>query len=282
MDRSEQRAKAESLRALHAGPGLFILPNAWDAASARIFARSPSCRALGTTSAGIAAVLGYPDGEVIPRSEMMEMVARIARVVDVPVSADVEAGYGASVQAAAETAAAVIAAGAVGLNIEDGGYRGGAWAEPLLPVDVQVERIRAIKETGESEGVPLVINARTNVFMREEGDLEERLDKTIHRLNAYLAAGADCTFVPGVGRSETIARLVQALDGPLNIFAYPGVPPVDELERLGVRRLSVGPQAQRVAFRHFVQIGEDLLERREFGFVDQAMHRDEVARLLGF
>jgi len=277
VDRSEQRAKAESFRALHAGPGLFVLPNAWDAVSARIFARSPSCRALGTTSAGIAAVLGYPDGEVTPREEMLEMVGRIARAVEVPVSADVEAGYGASTEAAAETAAEVIAAGAVGLNLEDAWHGG---ASPLLSLEEQVARIEAIREVGEREGVPLVINARTDVYLREVDEPERRFEETVRRANAYTAAKADCVFVPGVTEGETIGRLVEALEGPLNVFADLGLPPIEELERLGVRRLSIGPQAQRASFALTARIAEELLEKRDFGFVPQTMSRAEVRRLL--
>jgi 2-methylisocitrate lyase-like PEP mutase family enzyme len=187
MDRSEQRARAERFRALHAGPGLFVLPNAWDAVSARIFARSPACQALGTTSAGIAAVLGYPDGEVAPRDEMLEMVGRIARAVELPVSADIEAGYGASVEAAVETAAAVIAAGAVGINLEDGRH-GEADSSPLLEPELQVERVRAVRELGEREGVPLVVNARTDVYLRQVGEPGERFGETVRRANAYHAA----------------------------------------------------------------------------------------------
>jgi 2-methylisocitrate lyase-like PEP mutase family enzyme len=277
VDRSEQRAKAEFFRALHAGPGLFVLPNAWDSVSARIFARSPSCRALGTTSAGIAAVLGYPDGEVSPREEMLEMVGRIARAVEVPVSADVEAGYGTDTEAAAETAGEVIAAGAVGLNLEDAWHGG---ASPLLSLEQQVERIEAMREVGEREGIPLVINARTDVYLRQVGEPEGRFEETVRRANAYTAAGADCIFVPGVADGETIDRLVKALDGPLNVFADLELPPIAELERLGVRRLSIGPQAQRASFALTARIAEELLEQHELGFLSQTMTRAEVNDLL--
>ena len=278
MNRSEQRAKAEYFLALHAGPSLLVLPNAWDVVSARIFARSPSLRALGTTSAGIAAVLGYPDGEVSPRAEMLEMVGRIARAVEVPLSADVEAGYGASSEAAAETASEVIAAGAVGLNLEDAWHGG---ESPLLPLEQQVERIEAIREVAEREGIPLVINARTDVYLREVGEPDGRLEETVRRGNAYSAAGADCVFVPDVTEEETIRRLVKELDSPLNVFAELESPPIAELERLGVRRLSIGPQAQRASFALTARIAEELLERRDFRFISQTMPRAEVRHLLG-
>jgi 2-methylisocitrate lyase-like PEP mutase family enzyme len=254
-----------------------VLPNAWDVVSARIFARSPSCKALGTTSAGIAAVLGYPDGEVIPREEMLEMVGRIARAIEVPVSADVEAGYGAGTEAAAETAVEVIAAGAVGLNLEDAWHGG---ASPLLPLEQQVERIAAIREVGEREGVPLVINARTDVYLRQVDKPEGRFEETVRRANAYTTAGADCVFVPGVTDRETIVWLVTALNGPLNVVADLGLPPFAELERLGVRRLSIGPQAQRAGFALTARIAEELLEKRDLGFISETMSRAEVRRLL--
>jgi 2-methylisocitrate lyase-like PEP mutase family enzyme len=274
---SEQRAKAELFQSLHAGPGLFVLPNAWDAASARIFARSPSCRALGTTSAGIAAVLGYLDGEVAPREEMLEMVGRITHAVEVPVSADIEAGYGTSAEAAVETAAEVISAGAVGLNLEDAWHRG---EEPLLSLEQQVERIRAIREVGEREAIPLVINARTDVYLRHVGEPEGRFEETVRRANAYRAAGADCIFVVGVTDGVTIGRLAEALEGPLNVFADSELPPIAELERLGVRRLSIGPQAQRAVFALTARIAEELLEQHELGFLSRAMTRAEVNELL--
>lgn len=278
MDLSQQVAKAEAFRALHAGPGLFILPNAWDAISARIFARSPSCRAIGTTSAGMAAVLGYLDGEVVPREAMLGMAERIVHSVELPVSVDVEAGYGTSPEAAAETAREAIAIGAVGINFEDAWHGGEA---PLLPLERQVERIGALREAGEREGVPLVINARSDVYLRQVGEPEGRFEEVVRRLNAYRAAGADCLFLIGITDGETIGRLVQAIDGPLNVFAFPGLPPVEELERLGVRRLSIGQQAQRAGLALLSQIADQLLEKRDFGFVSEAMTRAELDGLLG-
>jgi 2-methylisocitrate lyase-like PEP mutase family enzyme len=163
---TEQRVKAETLRRLHGGPGILIIVNAWDAISARIFEQA-GCRALGTTSAGIANVLGYPDGERISRAEMLEFVRRIAGRVALPVTADMEAGYGPTPEDAAETVRGVIAAGAVGLNLEDGSVQPG---EPLLDVALQVERLKAAREAANAAGVPVVINARTDVYLRAVGE----------------------------------------------------------------------------------------------------------------
>lgn len=275
MERSEQRARAERLHALHRGPRMLVLPNAWDVASALVFARSPSCRAIGTTSWGIAALLGRPDGELVSRKEMLDMVGRIAASVDVPVTADVEAGYGTSVEAAAETAAAVIEAGAVGINFEDADH---ARPGTLLPVEQQVERLRAIREVAERSGVPLLLNARTDVELGE-GDPEELFEEAVRRLNAYRAAGADCLYpITATGR-ETIQRLVAAIDGPVNVFARPGVPPPAELEGLGVRRLSIGSWGQRVAMGATARIAEQLLEQGRLDFMAEALPRDETASL---
>jgi 2-methylisocitrate lyase-like PEP mutase family enzyme len=211
--------------------------------------------ALATTSAGIAFALGYPDGERIRRDEMAGAVQRIAARVGVPVTADMEAGYGRTPEAAAETARAVIAAGAVGMNLEDSPAD-----EPgvLLDEALQADRIRAAREAGESAGVPLVVNARTDVFLRGIGAPETRLAHAVRRLNAYRAAGAGCLFAPGVYDDETIAALVRAVDGPLNVLAGPGCPPVPRLEALGVRRLSLGSGVMRATLGLVRRIAEEL------------------------
>jgi 2-methylisocitrate lyase-like PEP mutase family enzyme len=236
-----QRAKAERLRALHRAPPILVLPNAWDAASAAAFAALDGCRALATSSGAIAAAHGHPDGERIPRDEMLAVVARIASAVDVPVTADLEAGYGD----AAGTAEAAIEAGAAGLNLEDG----------LGPVEEHVERIRAVRAVAGSAGVPLVVNARTDVFLRGDGNVDE----AVRRGNAYLAAGADCVFPIMVTEADAIRRLAAEIRGPVNVLHRPGVPGVAELERLGVARVSVGSGLYRAALAHAETIVRDLL-----------------------
>src|SRR5256885_3662606 len=230
--------KAKALRALHQGPRLLVLANVWDCASARIVAKA-GFPALATSSAAVAAVYGHPDGQRISRDEMIEMVGRIARSVPLPVSADVEAGYGDTTDAAAQTARAVLAAGAVGINLEDAGSDG-----RLFPLEAQVARIRAAR----SAAGPLVINARTDVFGVEDVPAPERMPEAIRRANAYLAAGADCAFVPWVVDPERIAALVREIRGPLNVLISPKSPPIGELERLGVRPASVGSGIARAAY----------------------------------
>jgi 2-methylisocitrate lyase-like PEP mutase family enzyme len=230
-----QKSKAELFRKLHSGPEILVLPNAWDAISARVI-EAEGFPAAATGSAGVAAVLGYPDGQRIPRSEMMFMVARMAAAVHVPLTADVEAGYGDP----AGTAREVIAAGAVGMNLED------MVEHEIIPLPQQLSGIRAVKAAAEASGIPLVLNARTDIFLTKHGDEATRFDRAVERLNAFHEAGADCLFAPGVVDAATIERLVRAVTGPLNILAGIGTPPIPELQRLGVKRLSLGSGTQRI------------------------------------
>ena len=276
--RPQQRERAEILRRLHQGPHILVLPNVWDVVTARIVEAS-GFAALATTSAGVAFALGYPDGERISREEMAAAVRRIAARVRVPVTADMEAGYGRTPQAAAETAREVIAAGAVGMNLEDAPADG----DGLFDVGLQAERLRAVRESAESAGVPLVINARTDVFLASVGAPETRLSHAVRRLNAYRAAGADCLFAPGVTDRGTIATLVREVGGPLNILAGPGGPPVPELEALGVRRLSLGSGVIRATLGLVRRIADELRGPGTFSALvgDQVPPHAEVNRLLG-
>jgi 2-methylisocitrate lyase-like PEP mutase family enzyme len=209
-----QAAKADAFRAMHRRPKILLLPNAWDVASARIL-EELGYPAIATTSAGIAFSLGYPDGQRVSREQMLEVVARIAHAVRVPVTADMEAGYGTTAKDMSETAKALIASGAIGMNLEDvTGEDEGSHVNMTL----QVEKIRAIRETASSLGVPLVLNARTDIYLMPIGPAETRFDRTVERLRAYRQAGADCLFAPGLRDGETIRKLVATLDGPLNIL----------------------------------------------------------------
>lgn len=269
------RQKAEALRRLHAGPGLLVLANAWDAASARIVA-SLGFPAVATSSAGVAYALGYPDGQRIGRDEMLDMVCRVAGAVEVPVSADVEAGYGPTAEAAAETARGVLAAGAVGLNLEDAGADGA-----LLPLELQVERIRAARAAGEAQGVPLVVNGRTDAFAAGELAPPERLPEAVRRANAYLAAGADCAFVPFASRREDVARLAREIRGPLNVLFTPASPPLRDLEGLGIRRVSVGSGLARAAYAAARRAALELRDQGTCRALGEAIPYPEMQRLLG-
>jgi 2-methylisocitrate lyase-like PEP mutase family enzyme len=244
-----QREQAELFRSYHLAPPVLVLPNVWDVASAVVVARLPGARAIATTSAGVAWSRGYPDGEVISRDEMLEEVRRIAAAVELPVTADLEGGYGDS----AETARLAIEAGAVGLNLEDGIRH-----EVLRPVEEQAESIRAVVDAGRQAGVLLVVNARTDPILVGAGSAEEQLETVIKRLNAYFEAGADCGFAAGARDPAAIERLTREVRGPVSIFAGPGSPPVAELERLGVARISVATGAARAAYSLVSAIADEL------------------------
>ena len=276
MKTTTQRDRADLLRRLHAGPGILVLPNAWDVATARLV-EDAGFAAVATTSAGVAWALGYPDGERISREEMLEAVRRMTAAVRVPVTADVEGGYGATPEAAADTARGVIAAGAVGLNLEDGTAEGG-----LLDLPLHVERIQAARAAGVSKGVPLVVNARTDAFEVKGWDAGRRFTEAVRRANAYRAAGADCLFVPHVSDGDTIGRLAREIDGPLNVIAGPPAPPIRELERLGVRRASLGPRVVQAALGLVRRVATELREHGTYeSMADLLIPFAELQRLLG-
>jgi 2-methylisocitrate lyase-like PEP mutase family enzyme len=233
-----QREKAEDLRRAHFEPGLLVLVNVWDAASARTVAAVPGCRGLATASWSIAAAHGVPDGEWIGREAMLAAIGRIAAAVELPVSADLEAGFGTTAADVGETVAGAIAEGAVGCNLEDGTPGAG---DPLRPAAEHAERVAAARAAGEEAGVPVVVNARTDVFLAEVGDPAERVEHALERGRAYVAAGADCVFVPGVRKPEDLRRLVAGMAAPVSVLGTPAGPSPAELERLGVARMSLGP-----------------------------------------
>jgi 2-methylisocitrate lyase-like PEP mutase family enzyme len=248
---------AERFRALHLPGDPVLLPNAWDAASARML-ESLGFGAVATTSAGVAFLEGYPDGQEIGRNAMLAGVTRVVRSVRVPVTADMEGGYGPTVADAVATALGVISSGAVGLNFEDATDVRGT----LLDAERQAERVAAIRKTGDDYGMPLVINARTDTYLESVGEPGERFAETVRRAALYRAAGADCIFVPGVTDAETIGALVRAIDAPVNVLAAATTPPLAELRRLGVARVSLGSAPYRRALTAFRDIA---LEARDGG-----------------
>jgi len=256
MNRTEQIAKAEAFRAMHDRSRILVLPNAWDAASACVFEEA-GFKAIATTSSGVANALGYPDGQVIPRGEMLFMIGVVTRSVRVPVTADIESGYADDLATLKETIKMVIDAGAIGINLEDSMTNRGA---PILEIDNAIARVRAAREAAQAAGVPLVINARTDVYLHGIGDRESRFDDAVRRVNAYRAAGADSLFVPGVRDAAVIGKLAAALTGPMNILAGPGSPSVSELEKLGVARVSVGGGPARAAITATRKVAKELFE----------------------
>jgi 2-methylisocitrate lyase-like PEP mutase family enzyme len=239
--------KGELLRSLHDDPELLVLFNVWDVITAKVVADLPGCRALATASHSIAASAGYPDGENIPREEMIAAVGRIAAAVDLPVSADLEAGYGDP----AETIRQAIGVGIVGANLED----------QAKPFDDAVAAVRAAVGAAEKEGVAFALNARTDVFLKA-GDRprEEVLDDALARGRAFLEEGATCEFVPGKLAPEELDQLVAGLgERKLSIIAATGALPLAELQRKGLARVSVGPWSQRLALTAFADAAASML-----------------------
>jgi 2-methylisocitrate lyase-like PEP mutase family enzyme len=257
MDFHTEAQKAEQFRKMHHCPKMLVLANAWDVVSARIL---EECRhpAIATSSAAVAFSLGYPDGQRISRDEMLDVVGRIARAVRVPVTADLEAGYGTTAKDISDTTKAAIEAGAIGMNLEDASDD----ENSLVALQLQVEKIRAIRETAKSLGVPFVLNARTDVYLSSIGPEATRFEHTVERLLAYRDAGADCLFAPGLHDKETISKLVKAVAAPLNILITPQCPSLTELEKIGVARVSTGSTVMRAALRVVKRIGKEMLEAR--------------------
>jgi len=244
-----QAEKAQAMRELHVPGDPLVVVNVWDVISARTVAAIDGVRALATPSAGIAASLGYEDHEATPASEMLTAVGRIAAAVELPVTADLEAGYGDP----GATTERAITAGVVGCNIEDVSYVGGT--PSLLEVDTAVDAVAEVRAAGEEAGVPFVINARTDIYIFGVGEPSERVALAAERGNAYLAAGADCIFVP-FAPDDDLAALVQAIDGPVSVLARHDGPTLAQFAELGIARISCGPLAQRAAMAALKQTAE--------------------------
>ena len=238
--------KANRLRQLHSDPEILVLVNVWDVISATVVAGLPGTTALATASHSIAASAGYPDGEQIPVDEMIAAIGRIAAAVDLPVTADLEAGYGD----AGLTVRKAIGVGAVGGNLED----------QMKPLDEAVAAVSAVVKAGSDEGVAFVLNARTDAFLKGAGrDPKDVLADAIERGRAFLDAGADCVFVPGKLDAATTSALVEALgERKVSVIGVPGALTGSEYEALGVARISYGPWAQRAALTALADLGAEL------------------------
>jgi 2-methylisocitrate lyase-like PEP mutase family enzyme len=270
-----RRQKANAFREMHHAGQTLVLPNVWDVASARVIEEA-GFAAIATSSAGVAFSLGYPDGQKISREEMLARIARIARSVKAPVTADVEAGYGDDPEDAAETARGVIEAGAVGMNLEDGTEDP---QHPLVDLTLQLEKIRAIREAALQSSVLLVLNARTDVYLAQVGAPELRYGETVRRLLAYRDAGADCVFAPGLRDAETIRQLVRDVQCPVNILAGPGYASVPELGKLGVARVSLGSAPMRATLGLLRRMAEELKASGTYAALEDAPAHADVNRL---
>src|SRR2546425_434456 len=275
MPLKSQKEKAEDFRALHHGKRILILPNGWDVPSARVF-EDAGFPAIATSSAGLLVSLGYPDGEVISRDEFVSAVGRIARVLSVPLSADSVAGFGKTTKEVLVTVKAILKTGAVGINIEDFTHA----TKKLYPIERQVENVKAIRKLGETTGIPLVINARTDALRYGEGGEETRFTEAVRRGMAYRDAGADCVYPMGLTDTAPIANFVKALDFPINIMVRKGLPPVSELERLGVARDSFGPSPSYAAMGLLKRAAKEVLEKGTYeNLTEGAITFDELNAL---
>jgi 2-methylisocitrate lyase-like PEP mutase family enzyme len=256
-----QKEKAELFLKYHHDKEILVLLNSWDAGSSKLI-EAVGYKAIATTSMGIAASFGYPDSQVIQLSEMLDTITRIVNSVQVPVTVDIEAGYGNNLDEIVESVKKVIATGIVGINIEDS-----IDLNPVLIDEMEFcERISAIRALSNSLGFHLLINARTDSFYTSAGAPEAKLSESIKRGNKYREAGADCIFVQPVWQRETIATLVKEIDAPINILANPGIgggvpPSVRELQDLGVARLSLGSGLMKATLALIKKVADELSEK---------------------
>jgi 2-methylisocitrate lyase-like PEP mutase family enzyme len=266
-----QKEKAEMFLRFHHDKEMLVLLNSWDAGSSKLIEAS-GFKVVATTSMGIAAALGYPDGQVIQLSEMLQVIARIVNAVRVPVTVDIEAGYGNDVAEIIESLKKIIATGIVGINIEDSIEM----SPDLIDEKEFCERISAIRALSDSLGFHLVINARTDAFYVSSGSPQEKLAESIKRGNKYREAGADCIFVQPVWEKETIRTLVKEIDAPINILSNPGIgaglpPSVHELQDLGVARLSLGSSLMKAALALMKKAADELLEKGTYNILSDTM-----------
>ena len=270
MELTLLQKNAERFRALHHNPGILVIANAWDVVSALLL-EDAGFTAIATTSAGIGYSYGYPIGEAMPLPEMLKAVARISGRLSIPLSADMEAGYGETPEQVAETTRLTLEAGAVGINIEDRTYQ---LEHPLIEITLAAERIQAAREAADGTGVAMVINARTDGYQLG-GQGAAVFDDTVRRANAYREAGADCLFVPGISDADIIARLVQEIDGPINILPVSGCPDVPALAALGVRRVTIGATFARLAYAAMVRAADELKNAGSYTYsADIATHAE--------
>ncbi len=269
-------AKAQTFRSLHHGPSPLALANAWDAASARLV-EDAGALAVATTSAGVAWGLGVEDGGRLDADQGLALLARVVAAVRVPVTADIESGYADSPDGVAKTMEGVLAAGAVGVNIEDALHDGPV---PLRAASEQAEFLAAARAAADSAGVPVFVNARIDTYLRSVGDPATRLRETLDRAAAYVAAGADGIFVPGVTDSGTVSALAAELTVPLNVLAGPGAPSVAEFGKLGVARVSLGSAVAEAAYAVARRSARELFATGTYGALTEAVGYGELNALL--
>jgi 2-methylisocitrate lyase-like PEP mutase family enzyme len=271
-----QKQKAEEFRSLHKAERILVLPNAWDVPSARVF-EDAEFAAIATSSAALAVSLGFPDGERIGKGELFAAVKKIADSISVPLSVDVESGFGATEDQLTDTIRRVITAGGIGINIED---ISSFQSKTLVPIENQAERVRMVRRGSDSLGIPLVINARTDAYRFGTGDEGAKLQEAIRRAKAYAEAGADCVYPMGLTERAAITSFVKAVDKPVNIMARKGAPSISELERMGVKRVSLGPGPMYATMGLLRKIAQELKQNGTYeSMLSGAITFDELNAL---
>src|SRR5262249_6469022 len=276
MSKRSQKEKAEALLSLHRDGGLLVLPNIWDPIGARIL-EAKGYPAVATASAAVSAFIGCEEGENINRSTLIDLLGRIARSVDVPVTADIETGYGGSLSELELTAQQVIESGVVGVNIEDSLEKGAG----LRATEEQCQRISTLRQVANRHGVHLVINARVDSFVAPSfADGQRAMEEAVVRARAYAAAGADCIYPIGPGGDATARMLGYRSESPINILGSPTAAPLPVLREIGINRVSFGPFVFRSCLRKFVDIVEGLSDNGDYASLGNLMSRDEVSEYL--
>lgn len=266
MATRSQKEKAQLFRSLHSGAPILVLPNAWDAASARIFELA-GFGAVATTSSGVAATYGRPDGQHISKEALISTTTYIAQAVDCPVSVDIEAGYGRDIAEVIQTVKAIVEAGAVGINIEDSSKGSG---RALVDIAYQVELIQALCQLRDTLDIPFVINARIDAFLLAAGEPASVSEQAIKRGNAYHQAGADCLYPIGPSSVDIVTRLVQGIAGPVNILARPTSPTILELTSLGVARVSFGGGLMHAILGQLSLIAQELFTQGTYQHIAES------------
>lgn len=279
-NKKSQKILAEEFLKLHRGEKILLLPNAWDVLSTKIFEQL-GFTAIGTTSAGIAATLGYPDGQIMSLEENLRVVQRIINNTFLPVSTDIESGYSTTVNEVVKAANSALKIGAVGINLEDStGYD----EKPFFEISEMVERIKAIRDMADKNEIHLVINLRTDVYMLGKEAHAEKFKKTIERANIFREAGADCIFVPDMGdfNELIITELVKEIVAPLNIIAGENTPPVQKLKDIGVARVSFGPRPMRAIYAFLKKIMNEIINEGTYlNMIEDTLTYSDVNKMFG-
>ncbi len=276
MNAEFQKQKAQDFLLLHTRGDLLILPNVWNPIGARIL-QAKGYPAVATASAAISASLGYRDGEKIRRSTLIDLISRIAGSVEIPVTADIESGYGDSISELEETISEVIDSGVIGINLEDSLEEGGA----LRPVEGQCERIAAVKQIAASRGLPLVVNARIDSYLSSSfKEKDEATEDAVSRANAYSDAGADCVYPIGPGDEATVRVLRARIDLPINILATPEAATLSTLQAIGVNRVSFGPFVFRSGLKKFIDIADRLKSKGDYSCFSDMLSKEQTEEYL--